>query len=35
MIDLKLALEVHEDALQKTGGASGVRDMELLQSALA
>lgn len=35
MIELKLALEVHEDALQKTGGASGVRDMELPQSALA
>lgn len=35
MIDLKLALEVHEEALRGTGGASGVRDIELLQSALA
>lgn len=35
MMDVTLALEVHESALQETGGASGVRDIGALESALA
>lgn len=35
MISVKVALIIHEEALQDTGGASGVRDMGGLESALA
>lgn len=34
-VDLKVALAAHEEQLAEHGGASGVRDLNMLESALA
>jgi len=35
MISVRQALEIHQVAIEKFGGSSGIRDMSGLESALA